>query len=213
MALTKVKASNITLTTAAASSNDTTPATTQYVTTAINNLIDGAPATLNTLDEIAAALNDDAALNTTLTNAIAAKMPLAGGTFTGDVLIEKSGNPSFTVKTTGAGNNPFLKLQAATNYWEFLGIFSNSADELDIRYNGSSKLEIDNSGNATFAGTLTSGRMQPNEHIIFQSSAGYLQFPGSSSRAWAMGSVEVISQWFWSQLLDKFMVFQSIGFC
>ena len=83
MALTKVKASNITLTTAAANSNDTTPATTQYVTTAINNLIDGAPATLNTLDEIAAALNDDAALNTTLTNAIAAKLPLAGGTMTG----------------------------------------------------------------------------------------------------------------------------------
>ena len=85
MALTKVKASNIILTTAAASSNDTTPATTQYVTTAINNLIDGAPATLNTLDEIAAALNDDAALNTTLTNAIAAKLPLAGGTLTGNL--------------------------------------------------------------------------------------------------------------------------------
>ena len=90
MALTKVKASNITLTTAAANSNDTTPATTQYVTTAINNLIDGAPATLNTLDEIAAALNDDAALNTTLTNAIAAKAPLAGPTFTGDVDIDGS---------------------------------------------------------------------------------------------------------------------------
>ena len=85
MALTKAKASNILLTTPAASSNDTTPATTQYVTTAINNLIDGAPATLNTLDEIAAALNDDAALNTTLTNSIAAKLPLAGGTMTGDL--------------------------------------------------------------------------------------------------------------------------------
>ena len=85
MALTKVKAGNIILTTPSASSNDVTPATTQYVTTAINNLIDGAPATLNTLDEIAAALNDDAALNTTLTNAIAAKLPLAGGTLTGNL--------------------------------------------------------------------------------------------------------------------------------
>lgn len=99
MALTKVKASNISLTTAAASSNDTTPATTQYVTTAINNLIDGAPATLNTLDEIAAALNDDAALNTTLTNAIAAKLPLAGGTMTGGLTINHSGG----IVTKGGG--------------------------------------------------------------------------------------------------------------
>ena len=99
MSLTKVKASNISLTTAAASSNDTTPATTQYVTTAINNLIDGAPATLNTLDEIAAALNDDAALNTTLTNAIAAKLPLAGGTMTGALTVNHAGG----IVTKGGG--------------------------------------------------------------------------------------------------------------
>ena len=106
MALTKVKASNITLTTAAANSNDTTPATTQYVTTAINNLIDGAPATLNTLDEIAAALNDDAALNTTLTNAIAAKLPLAGGSLTGSLDISAG-----TVNGTSFADNRLLRLQ------------------------------------------------------------------------------------------------------
>lgn len=40
------------------------------VTNAINDLIDGAPAALNTLNEIAASLNDDATLYTTLTNLI-----------------------------------------------------------------------------------------------------------------------------------------------
>ena len=107
MALTKVKANNITLTTAAANSNDTTPATTQYVTTAINNLIDGAPATLNTLDEIAAALNDDAALNTTLTNAIAAKLPLAGGSLTGDLTLTSatSNKPKLTITNTNADSS------------------------------------------------------------------------------------------------------------
>ena len=49
MALTKVKPSNILLTTPAASSNDVTPATTAYVTTAIANLADSAPSTLNCL--------------------------------------------------------------------------------------------------------------------------------------------------------------------
>ena len=39
-------------------SNNTAFATTEFVTRAVNNLIDGAPATLNTLNEIAAAVND-----------------------------------------------------------------------------------------------------------------------------------------------------------
>ena len=40
------------------------------ITTAVNNLVDSAPGTLDTLNEIAAALNDDPALATTLTNLI-----------------------------------------------------------------------------------------------------------------------------------------------
>ena len=90
MALTKVKSSNITLSTPAASSNDTTPATTAYVTTALANMVDSAPSTLNTLNELAAALGDDANFSTTVTNSIAAKAPLAGPTFTGDVDIDGS---------------------------------------------------------------------------------------------------------------------------
>ena len=42
-------------------------ATESYVTTAVSNLIDGAPSALNTLNEIAAALNDDASLSASLT--------------------------------------------------------------------------------------------------------------------------------------------------
>ena len=85
MALTKVKAGNILLTTPGASSNDVTPATTAYVTTALANLADSAPSTLDTLNELAAALGDDANFSTTVTNSIAAKLPLAGGTLTGQL--------------------------------------------------------------------------------------------------------------------------------
>ena len=42
-------------------------ATESYVTTQVSNLIDGAPSALNTLNEIAAALNDDASLSASLT--------------------------------------------------------------------------------------------------------------------------------------------------
>jgi len=60
-------------------------ATTSYVDTEVASIVDSAPGTLNTLNELAAALGDDANFSTTVTNSIAAKMPLAGGVFTGDV--------------------------------------------------------------------------------------------------------------------------------
>ena len=87
MALTKVP-SNLDATvstTQSASDNSTNVATTAYVTTAIANLSDSAPAALNTLNEIAAALGDDANYASTTTAAIAAKLPLAGGTMTGNI--------------------------------------------------------------------------------------------------------------------------------
>jgi len=58
---------------------------TAYADTAVANLADSAPATLNTLNELAAALGDDASFSTTVTNSIATKLPLAGGTMTGDI--------------------------------------------------------------------------------------------------------------------------------
>ena len=69
--------------TRSAGTNNTQLASTAYVDTAITNLVDSAPGTLNTLNELAAALNDDAAFSTTVTNSIATKLPLAGGTMTG----------------------------------------------------------------------------------------------------------------------------------
>jgi hypothetical protein len=60
-------------------------ATTSYVTTQINNLINGAPGALDTLDELAAALGDDANFATTVTNSIAGKVSKAGDTMTGNI--------------------------------------------------------------------------------------------------------------------------------
>ena len=60
-------------------------ATKSYVDTAISDLVEAAPATLNTLNELAAALGDDAAFSTTITNSIATKLPLAGGTMSGNL--------------------------------------------------------------------------------------------------------------------------------
>ena len=68
-----------------APSGNSDAATKSYVDTSISNLVDTAPATLNTLNELAAALGDDAAFSTTITNSIATKLPLAGGTMSGNI--------------------------------------------------------------------------------------------------------------------------------
>ena len=51
-----------------------------YVTTQINSVIDAAPGALNTLNELAAALGDDANFSTTITNQIAGKLDSAATT-------------------------------------------------------------------------------------------------------------------------------------
>ena len=63
----------------------THPATKAYVDTEVANLIDSAPGTLDTLNELAAAVNDDANFNATIASSIATKLPLAGGTMTGAI--------------------------------------------------------------------------------------------------------------------------------
>ena len=58
--------------TASAGTNTTQLATTAFVSTAVANLVDGAPGAIDTLNELAAALGDDANFSTTVTNSIAA---------------------------------------------------------------------------------------------------------------------------------------------
>jgi hypothetical protein len=60
-------------------------------TSQVNALITGAPGALNTLDELAAALGDDANFATTVTNSLALKAPLANPTFTGTVTVAAAG--------------------------------------------------------------------------------------------------------------------------
>jgi hypothetical protein len=60
-------------------------------TSQVNAVIASAPAALNTLDELAAALNDDANFATTVTNNLATKAPINDPTFTGLVTVSSSG--------------------------------------------------------------------------------------------------------------------------
>ena len=61
-----------------------------YVDTEVAGIVDSAPTALNTLNELAAALGDDANFSTTVTNSIGTKLPLAGGTMTGNIVMSGS---------------------------------------------------------------------------------------------------------------------------
>ena len=95
--------------TAAANTNTTQVATTAYVQTEINDLIASAPGALDTLNELAAALGNDASFSTTVTNSLAGKLSLTGGTMSGAIAMG-------TNKITGLGT-PTVSTDAATkNY-------------------------------------------------------------------------------------------------
>jgi len=190
------------VTTQGASDNDTSAASTAYVTTAISNLIDSAPGTLNTLNEIAAALNDDAAFNTTVTNAIAAKLPLAGGTMSGALNmgsqnITNAGTiASGTITSSGniaAGNNGNINIPTVSSgnaNMSFDGnnftIVSNSSSaNLKLQTNSQDTITIAANGNLThhrgntsFAGTvsMSSGHSTGRFSVLLGSVNGTYDF-------------------------------------
>jgi hypothetical protein len=92
--------------TATAGTNTTQVATTAFVGTAVSNLVASAPAALDTLNELATALGNDASFSTTVTNSIATKLALAGGTMSGAIAMG-------TNKITGLGT-PTASTDAST---------------------------------------------------------------------------------------------------
>ena len=97
--------------TATSGTNTNQVASTEYVRTEISNLVNSAPATLDTLNELATALGNDASFSTTVTNSLAAKAALAGATFTGTVVIPTGtlNAANIGLNTPGSGN--FLSLK------------------------------------------------------------------------------------------------------
>ena len=87
-------------------------ATESYVGTQISNLVNGAPAALDTLNELAAAIDDNASYASSITTALAAKAPLASPALTGAVTVTGSGSTgnAFEVKR-GSDGAQVLRVQ------------------------------------------------------------------------------------------------------
>ena len=150
----------VTVATASAGDNDTSVASTSFVSTAIANLADSAPSTLDTLNELAAALGDDASFSTTVTNSIATKLPLAGGTLTGNLLIgtTDAGYPAYGDELTigsASGNNGMTIRSGTSNYGTFY--FSDATGNGAGTYAG--KLQYNHSNNSMVLATNSVDRL------------------------------------------------------
>ena len=138
-----VLTNGVTATTQSASDNSTKVATTAYTDTAIANLIDSSPSTLNTLNELASALGDDPNFATTVTNSIATKLPLAGGTLTGNLTIENT--------------EPQIFLKDSNNNDDFTIRNTNGVFTVRDSTNGVDRLTINSSGTAKILGKTEIG--------------------------------------------------------
>lgn len=107
--------------TAAAGNNSVQIANTAFVRAAILALIGGAPATLDTLKEIAAAINNDPNFSTTINNALALKAPLASPALTGTPTAPTAAQ---TVNNTQIATTAFVKSAVA-------GLVGSSPNALD----------------------------------------------------------------------------------
>jgi hypothetical protein len=91
-------------------SANTDAATKAYVDTQVSNLVDAAPGALNTLNELAAAINDDASFSTTVTNSIATKVSKSGDSMTGALSMGNSKITDLATPTasTDATNKSYI---------------------------------------------------------------------------------------------------------
>ena len=86
-----VSASRLDTATTQSAGNDSTKiATTAFVQTAVANVVDSAPGTLDTLNELAAALGDDANFASTTATSIGTKLSKSGGEMTGNITMSGS---------------------------------------------------------------------------------------------------------------------------
>lgn len=145
-------------------------ATESYVDTSVSNLVDTAPDTLNTLNELAAALGDDANFATTVTNSLAGKsdtshthsyLSTSGGTVSGDITASR-----YYSTSNGAGTNYRLGDDCwigdinVANTTRLTGV--QNSDRAYLQFgNSGQKLGQAGSGNLTWeGGMVVSGYLQ-----------------------------------------------------
>jgi hypothetical protein len=104
-------------------------ATESYADTAVANLVDSAPAALDTLNELAAALGDDANFSTTVTNSIATKHPTIDASARLDAALIHDG----TVTNTKFGYLAGVTSSIQTQFDQYSDSLTDLSDEIEAK--------------------------------------------------------------------------------
>ena len=112
-------------------------------TSQVSAVIASAPAALDTLDELAAALGDDASFATTITNSLSAKAPLADPTFTGTVTVAASGIAFTDGTQTKEGVPSRTEIVQAAGAYNLSTVGVSLRDEMiEISHTGGSSVDV-----------------------------------------------------------------------
>jgi hypothetical protein len=167
--------------TASAGTNTTQIATTAFVTTAVSNLVDAAPGALDTLNELAAALGDDASFASTITTSLSAKAPLESPSFTGTTSIGQILEKATVSATAATGTiNYELLTNGSVTYYT-----SNASGNWTLNLRGNSS--------TTLNSIMSIGQSLTIAFLVTQGSTAYyqsaLQIDGSAVTAkWQGGT-------------------------
>ena len=140
-----------------------------YVDTEVAGIVDSAPAALDTLNELAAALGDDVNFSTTVTNSIATKLPLAGGTLSGalDVNATVTADKVDIGNGVAGGTSEILFSDNVSSRGKIIYDHSSNPETLVLQTTGTTALSIDNSQNISIpTGDLTIGSGQADAVIL-----------------------------------------------
>ena len=131
-----------------------------FVTTQINNLIDAAPGALDTLNELAAAIGDDANFSTTITNQIAGKLDSAQTT----ALIDSAYVQAR--QTSGGGFDSATAIALIDSDYVQVRQLNPVSSFTTISVNGQSDIVADNSeGGASWSTSTETGDLFPNDNV------------------------------------------------
>ena len=122
--------------------DNATYATQTYVTTAVSNLVNAAPSTLDTLNELAAALGNDANFATTVTNSIASKQAQLNGTGFVKVTGTTVSYDNSTYLTTSSASSTYLALVGGALTGGLTGTTASFSSFITAQSTGGSGLRI-----------------------------------------------------------------------
>ena len=184
-----VLTNGVTATTQSAGDASTKVATTAYTDTAITNLIDSSPSALNTLNELAAALGDDANFSTTVTNSIATKL----ANIVEDTTPQLGGDLDVNSNDILLGDNGELKVGAGTDlrlyHYSNNNWINTINGNLNFARSGTTKFGMDGNGDlfhvdgvkAYYGDSADLQIYHSNNHsYIKETGAGNLYISGSS---------------------------------